>query len=342
MLQGKRLLPVLIYKILRRYSSKQHPLSHADIMKYLELDYGVEHIDTKTITRCMDDFEYIGWPVHRNKRLGCYLAEVFTETELKVLMAPMFMASFLSDDSIAKLMDKIGKINEQQRKNVKKNTAFAQQYRHLEHDDFLSKIELIDFAQDNHRQLQFVYNDIDEKGRLVPRASEDKDGKRIVHPYGMVYVNGFFYFICAKGKDLKILNYRIDKMTNVVVLDEKSEPISKIPGYERGVFNPAEYVNKNFKMYNTTPEWVKFRIVSLKPERLNLYINTVWDEFGNRVDRIKRVDDTTIEFEAKIPLLGAKIFALQYADVAEVLEPEELREELCKIHKKNIEKYKNN
>ena len=70
--------------------------------------------------------------------------------------------NIIADENIAKLMAKIGKINERQRKNVKKNIAFAKQYRHLEHDDFLSKIEMIDYAQDNHKQLQFVYNDINE------------------------------------------------------------------------------------------------------------------------------------------------------------------------------------
>lgn len=340
MIEGKRLLPVFIYKILRRYSSRQHALSHADIKKYLWLDYDVDSIDSKTITRCLDDFENVGWPVHRNKRLGVYLSEVFTETELKVMMAPMFMASYLSNENISKLMLKIGKINERQRKNVKRNIAFASQYRHIEYDDFLGKIRTIDYAQDNHLQLQFVYNDIDENGRLAPRIVDNDKGIRIANPYGMVYVEGFFYFICSKDGSKKILNYRIDKMTNVVVLDTPAMPISQIPGYERGVFNPAEYVNRNFKMFNTEPVDVKFRIAAPIAKRLNFYINTVWDEFGNRVSRIKRVSDTIIEFSAKIPLLGAKIFALQYADVTEVLEPEELRAELRNIFKNNAKKYK--
>lgn len=338
-MDGKRLLPVFIYKILRQYSSKQHPLSHAEIMKYLALDYGVEHIDPKTITRCMDDFEVAGWAVHRNKRLGVYLEEVFTETELKVLMAPMYMASYLSEKNIDKLMDKIGKINEMQRKQVNKNKALAKQYRHQEYDDFLGKIEVIDYAQDHHLQLQFIYNDMNEQGKLVPRAIGDGEIKRVVHPLGMVCVNNFYYFVGAKGDELKVLNYRIDKMTHVVVLDDKAVPISKIPGYEKGVFCPSEYVNKNFRMYNTVPENVKFRLVVDEPKRLNLYINTIWDEFGNRLDRVKKVDDRTIEFSVKIPLLGAKIFAMQYANVAEVLEPQELRDELRKAFMESVKRY---
>ena len=339
-MDGKRLLPVFIYKILRQYSSKQHPLSHAEIMKYLDLDYGVEHIDPKTITRCMDDFETAGWAVHRNKRLGVYLEEVFTETELKVLMAPMYMASYLSNKNVDKLMEKIGKINEMQRKRVNRNKALAKQYRHQEYDDFLGKIEMIDYAQDHHLQLQFVYNDLDEKGMLVPRATSDSEIKRVVHPLGMVCVDNFYYFVAAKGDDLKILNYRIDKMSHVIALSDKAVPVGKIPGCQRGVFCPSEYVNRNFKMYNTEPKNVKFRIVAEEPKRLNLYINTIWDEFGNRVDRVKKVDDRTIEFDVKVPLSGARIFAMQYANVAEVLEPQELRKELGKMFEESVRKYR--
>ena len=338
-MDGKRLIPVFIYKILRHYSSKQHPLSHADIMKYLALDYGVEHIDHKTITRCMDDFELAGWAVHRNKRLGVYLEEVFTETELKVLMAPMYMAAYLSEQNVNKLMEKIGKINELQRKRVNKNKVLAKQYRHQEQDDFLSKIEVIDYAQDHHLQLQFVYNDLNEHGQLVPRITGTGEIWRTVHPLGMVCVDGFYYFVGAKGDALKVLNYRIDKMSNVKVLDEKAVAISQIPGYERGVFSPSEYVNRNFKMYNTEPQRVRFRILVEDSKRLNLYINTVWDEFGKRVDQVQKVNDRTIEFSVKIPLIGAKIFALQYANVAEVLEPQELRNELWQLFQENVRKY---
>lgn len=340
MFEGKRLLPVFIYQILRQYSSKNRPLSQAEIIRYLEEDYDVPSIDRRTISRCLNDFELVGWPVHRNKRTGVYLAEVFTETELKVLMAPMFMAAYLSDENISKLMAKIGKINAIQRKKVSRNTELARQYRHVGHDDFLRKIEMIDYAQDNRKMLQFVYNDINETGELVPRLTEEGSSRRIVHPYGMMCVDGFYYFVCSKGDSRKLLNYRIDKMTNVIVLDEPALPISTVPGYERGIFSPSEYVKQNFKMFNTPPVPVRFKIVAPTPDRVNFYINTVWDEFGNRVENMRRLAEDSFEFEAKVPLFGAKIFAMQYANVAEVLSPAELRQELYEVFKGNVQKYK--
>ena len=340
MFQGKRLLPVFIYKILRQYSSKQHPLTQHDIMRYLERDYGVEKIDPKTITRCLDDFEYMGWPLSRNKRLGAYLAEIFTQTELKVLLAPMYMASYLSNADVAKLLKKLGKINESQRRELSRNTAIAKSYRHLDQNDFFQKIEAIDSAIVKRRQLQFIYNDLDEKGQLVPRCGSGGDPIRLVHPMGMVYFNGFFYFVGAKGEDLKVLNYRIDKMTGVYVTEEEAVPVGQIPGYEEGFFSAPDYVHRNFKMFNTPPQIVRFRIQVPEPKRLNLYINTVWDEFGKRLQWMEKKDPCTLEFEVKVPLIGAKIFAMQYATVAEVLSPADLRLELREEFHKNWAKYK--
>ena len=68
-------------------------------------------------------------------------------------------------------------------------------------------------------------------------------------------------------------------------------------------------------------------------------INVLLDFFGNKL-RYSKLENGKIQVEMQMSLPGAKLFALQYADTVEVLEPVKLREEIKETLQNTLTKYK--
>ena len=77
-------------------------------------------------------------------------------------------------------------------------------------------IEMIDDAISEGKKVAFLYNTYGIDKQLHPR----KDTKYIVNPYQMVANEGKYYLICNYDKYDNLSNYRIDRMTEIEILDE--------------------------------------------------------------------------------------------------------------------------
>ena len=356
---NKRVIPVLIYKYLSENSSVNNPVRQNEILDYVNREMGnlgfrdlEKLVDRKTVGRTLIDFAGFGWvkapkpqkflaggeQLSDNFRTGVYMSSGFTAAELKVMMAPMLMAGFLSDDSVKRLLNKVCKLSNQMYGEHTGSMAV----RYENGNSFFENVGVIYKAIKEKKQLSFVYNDMDENRQLVKRVKEDcPDGVRVVNPYGIVSNGGYFYFVCSHLDHSRLITYRVDKMTAVHSVEEDAIAVSKVPGYENWKdFRTVEYLRDNYKMWGGETHSVLFQVTPDMPERLNYYINTVWDEFGQRVEYITVAKDKqSFEFSVNVSAVGAKLFALQYASVAELRSPRQLRAEVQETLRKTLEKY---
>ena len=319
-------LSYLVYRVLLEKSNPARPLRQQDILDNIADVYGLTP-SRVTLSHTLHQMADYGCPVcGLDGRKGVWLQPECDETELRMLTDPLLSASHISNSNLDKLLGSLGKLGAKNREYYAKSRKAAHHYWH-HNEDIVNTIHLVAGAVGQKCVLQFIYCDFDEQHRMIPRRDKDHpEGKRQVSAYGIVYMDGHYYMVASEHKP-QLRNYRIDKMTGLMLTGEKALPLEQITGQK--FFDPAAYgAMQNYKMFGGELVEVKYRIHMAKPEEKIKFINIVWDEFGNRPYAFDTSGKNSFTFKVKIPKLGAKIFARQYSEVAELLEPRELRQEL--------------
>ena len=147
----------------------------------------------------------------------------------------------------------------------------------------------------------------------------------------MVAKEGKYYLICNYDKYDDVSNYRIDRITEIEIIDEKAKPFEKLKWSKGQRLNLADYMKKHVYMYSSEDSTVSFRIV--KP-----MISDIIDMFGKEVRFYDETEDTVC-VSAKVNEAAMVQFAQSYAPDVEILEPLSLREEVKERLKKGYKIY---
>lgn len=194
------------------------------------------------------------------------------------------------------------------------------------------------------KKVQFVYNNVDVNKKKVPRQSEaHPDGVYVVDPYAVISAQGRCYLVCNEGEDRFLRNFRIDKMSNMQILDEDILRLKEIKGYENGrSFNEKEYLkNFNYRMFTGEMLNVEFVIERDDKNEMAKIINIFWDELNHFEDlHMKKIADNKTRVSVKMPKFGAKVFARQFSDMCTLTSPQSLRNELQEEFKELQNRYK--
>jgi len=98
-------------------------------------------------------------------------------------------------------------------------------------------------------------------------------------------------------------------------------------------FDPVRYRDSSPVMYPGKHEFVRMRCHTAM-------VSVLLDFFGSLPQYTKPLEDGTTEVTMSIAPGGVKLFALQYADQVEVLEPESLREDILQTLERAQKKYR--
>lgn len=191
-------------------------------------------------------------------------------------------------------------------------------------------IEALDEAIENHHKITLIYGKyqlaLGEDRRWHPKLQpmEKNGGLMTVDPYAMMWSNGYYYLICKDGDIMR--NLRVDRIIQVNPMTMKFE---KDPG-----FDPYIYRDRSPVMYPGEPALIRLKC---SVDR----ISTLMDFFGTAILEYsmseKTPGETTVTLRASEK--GVRLFALQYADDVEVLDPPSLRDEIAKTLKAAANKY---
>ena len=135
-----------------------------------------------------------------------------------------------------------------------------------------------------------------------------KNSQLTVSTYALMWSNGNYYLVC---RHRSMMNLRTDLSLHVELLPETFEPLKD--------FDPAQYQDRTPGMYPGKETYVCMRC----HERI---LNTLVDFFGSVPQYTQPNSQGLTEITMSIAAEGVKLFALQYADNVELLEPQWLRE----------------
>lgn len=325
---NKKKLNMLILEILKEYSGEDKPIRQKEIKKKIEELYGLE-CDRRTVKNNIDSLIDMGYEIDYDKGYRLKGRE-FDDSELRILIDLVLFSKTIPKHEVKNLVDKLKGLSNQ---DFSKNTSRARILPVMDipiKNQAIYALNEINLAIADKHKIEFIYNDVGTDFKLHPKRNKpDK-----VSPYEIVINNGRFYLICNYEKHDNIAHIRIDRMTNIKILEkEEIKPQSKIPELKKN-FDLHTHMAEHFYMFGGESVYAKIKTST------NMMGNLT-DWFGNF--KIIEDKDGQIIIMVKCNRMALRIWALQYGPYAEVLEPEDLREEIkddiAEMYKKyNVEK----
>ena len=135
-------------------------------------------------------------------------------------------------------------------------------------------VDEIHSAISNNYKIRFTYLKWNIDKQMVPR----KEGKYEVSPWALSWDDENYYLIAYDSEAGKIKHYRVDKMKNIDIVEEKREGRSH---FEE--FDMATYARMNFGMFGGEEVKVKLRF----KEDL---VGVLLDRFGKDIT-IRKTDE---------------------------------------------------
>ena len=153
----------------------------------------------------------------------------------------------------------------------------------------------------------------------------------IIFPYQMAAKEGKYYLICNYDKYDDISNYRLDRITELKILDEPAKPFAHLKWANGRTLDLAAYMREHPYMYASGSVRAVFRVT-------RAMVSDVIDLFGTEVT-FSDEDDAGVTVTAFTNEMAMEQFAMNFAPDVTVLEPQRLREKVKSALEKALEKY---
>ena len=322
---NKKMLNMLILDILREYTDENHSLTQQEIIRLLKQNYGMEcdRRSVKNNIQSLKDMDYDISMDHGYK----LLSREFDDAELRILIDSVLFSKSISTKQAKGLIEKIRSLSSRFFNAKVTHVSNLPELNRTVNKQAMYSLDKINDAISDKRQISFIYNTVGTDFKLHPK----REREYIVNPYQIVANNGRFYLICNYDKYDNVSHYRIDRMTDVRVLDKKVKPMKEVPELAHGLNLPkhmAEHV------YMFSGESVD---VTIQVEKF--LMDDLVDWFGSDFHIIEENDDM-LKIRVRMNPQAMRFWALQYGPYAEVLKPESLREQIKEDVIKMSKKYK--
>lgn len=347
--QPKKMLIINILDILKKYTDKDHRLSQKEIADILKAEYNM-NAERKAIKRNLMNLIDCGYEIEYsesvrmipNKLTGeleksyilsdFYLVRDFTDSELRLLIDSLLFSKHIPYSQCKELIGKLEGLSNQYFKSRVKH-IYTMPDLSVYNQQLFYTIEILDEAISRGRKVSFTYNEYGTDKKMHPRKNSDGQVREyIVNPYQIAATNGRYYLICNYDKYDTVANYRLDRITDIQMLDEPVKPAKQVKGLENG-FDLPKHMAEHMYMFAGESETVTFRVKKY-------ILNDIIDWFGGGITFFDETDDE-VSVRTRVNLSAMRRWALQYALHARVLSPESLVEQVRDDIIEAEENYKN-
>ena len=345
--QPKKMLIINILDILKKYTDENHRLSQKEIADILKSEYDMI-VDRKAVRRNLMNLIDFGYEIEYretvrmipNRATGkleesyvfsdFYLVRDFSDSELRLLIDSLLFSKHIPYNQCRELIEKLeGLSNRYFRSRVKHIQTLPDLSMHSQ--QLFYTIEVLDEAIGKFRQVSFTYNSYGTDKKLHPRRdSKGEIREYIINPYQIAAANGRYYLICNHDSYDNVANYRLDRITNVKLLQTPAKPMEKVKGLENG-FDLPRHMAEHIYMFTGESGIVTFRAKKY-------LINDIIDWFGGGITFFDETHEE-VSVRVRVNFTAMRCWALQYALHTKILSPEPLAEQVKKDIKKSMENY---
>ena len=340
--QPKKMLIMNILDILRKYTDEDHRLSQREIMEILEQEYDMK-AERKAVKRNLMNLLEYGYNIEYSESIRVnkkgeeeilytdwYLERDFSDAELRLLIDSLLFSKHIPFRQCKELIRKLEGLSNKYFMSRVKHIRTMSQYA-PENKQLFFTIEQLDKAISKGRQVAFHYNEYQTDKKMHPR--KDRDGKvrkYVINPYQIAAVNGRYYLICNYDKYDNVANYRLDRITDIEVLDTPVKSMRQVKGLEHGL-NLPKHMAEHIYMFTGESAPVTFRVKKY-------LLSEIVDWFGKDMQFSDETDEE-VTVRVTVNLETMRKWALQYAVHAKVLGPEKLVQMVKEDVGKAIEMY---
>ncbi|MDD6598756.1 WYL domain-containing protein [Anaerovibrio sp.] len=326
----KKCLNILILEILKEYTDEEHCLTQQAILGILDSKYAMEY-DRRTVKANIESLKDLGYAIQHTSS-GYYLSErEFDDAELRMLIDSVLFNKSLSHTQADRLIKKLKQLGNAYFHGKVKHICHLHALQHNSNPQTMLNIDRISDAIAQNRQISFVYNSYDINLKLQPRKADNY--KYIVNPYYLVANNGRYYLIANHSRHDDISHYRVDKITNVYILDDTpARPLRTLPEYANG-YDLPRHMAEHIYMFSGKSTYITMRIEPFM-------MDDIIDWFGKDFS-ILESNENHITIALHCNEEAMLYWALQYGKYVEILQPDSLREKLRSAAQNIYSKYVN-
>ncbi len=321
---NKKMLNMLILEILQKYSDEDHSLTQQEIIKLLDKNYGME-CDRRSVKSNVLSLREMGYDISMEKGYRLMSRE-FDDSELRILIDSILFSKSISTRQANGLIKKLRGMASNYFNAKVSHVSNLPDLPRTANKQAMYALDAINDAISEHRKISFIYNDMGTDFKLHPRREEPY----IVNPYQIVANNGRFYIIGNYDKYDNISHYRVDKMTEVKMLDEKAKPMKDVPELKDGL-NLPKHMAEHMYMFSGPS-------VPIKLETTEDMMSELVDWFGSDFT-VQKIGDGRIRARVVCNENAMRYWALQYGPWVEVVEPKSLREQIREDIKSMEDRY---
>ena len=241
--ENQKLKMLYLVQIFSRETDDTHKLTMPEIIAKLAAD-GV-NADRKTLYQDFDELRRFGFDIISEKEGKSYYyylgSRDFELPELKLLVDSVQSSKFITDKKSGQLIKKLESlVSRYEGSQLHRQVIIAGRVKTM-NESIYYNVDKIHAAIGNDRQIRFKYFDWNLKKEMEPRYG----GKWYqLSPWALMWDDEKYYLVAYDSKHETIIHYRVDKMTQIGILDEKRE------GHEAfRKFNIAHYTNTLFGMF---------------------------------------------------------------------------------------------
>jgi predicted DNA-binding transcriptional regulator YafY len=288
---AKRIRLLKIWEILRQETDEEHPITTPALLNKLA-GFGIQ-CDRRTLYSDINVLNDFGYEILKTRAISneYYVVDrTFDIPEVQILMDAVQSAGFITEKKTEQLVDKIAQLAGSQRGQVLKQNIVTFSTPKSSNESIFYIVNDLSTAINNHKKISFHYFDYDTKHRRVYRKTDSGESKMyIVNPLATVFADDKYYMVCYDDKHGNVAQYRVDRMDNVVVLDEDITENKQVENLDIG-----KHKRQMFSMYGGDTATVSFIAA-------NWLIDLIYDTFGENV-KISEYDKKSVIFNAEVQI----------------------------------------
>lgn len=276
-----------LMKIFLEYSDEDHPLTVADLATHLG-GYGIT-AERKSLYSDIEMLREFGLDIEtvEGRAHGHYVASRdFELPELKLLVDAVQSSKFITQKKSRELIKKIeGFASKYQATGLERQVFVANRIKTMNESIYYT-VDYIHTAISNDSQICFKYFEwTSDKQKRLKHGGKDY----ILSPWSLTWDDENYYLVAYDSEQELLKHYRVDKITDVKVLDKKREGAELFSEFDMAVYSKSV-----FGMFGGNAEFVSL----LCDESL---AGVIIDRFGKDVVFINR-GDGKIEINVKVVL----------------------------------------
>jgi len=266
---NQKLKLLYLAKILQEKTDDRHMLTVSELIAELS-KYGVS-AERKSIYDDLEALKLFGMDIEcaRGRRTGYFLAgRTFELPELKLLVDSVQSSKFITHKKSMELIRKIESLcSVWEGQSLQRQVYVANRIKTM-NESIYYNVDKIHTGIGDNRKISFKYFEYAvTKEKVYRRGGE----RYTASPYALTWDDENYYMIAFDSDAGKIKHYRVDKMTDIAVTDERRDGAEHFQSLDIAV-----YSKKLFSMFSGDEETVRI-------EFTNRLIGVVIDRFGRDV-----------------------------------------------------------